>query len=353
MRFIDRMRRKRRVRQDAGPGHSVDLARALKKARTLADAGRYNEAIGYLTAENRRHRCREIDKMLLALRSEGFLEQDWNIPSPEWPTSVPARFDGDGIPNINADQLDASAIRSGIEHRGSLIVRGLLDSNQVETLRNDIDRVMAAFDAVASGSVDSETEGWFEPFSRDGITKRDEKRSKGAMMTADSPPAVFDLLEVFEATGLSAAIREFFGEPPLLLSRKLTLRCVSPGVSNGGWHQDGGFLGESIRSLNVWLALTDCGVDAPGIDIIAKRLDGIVEPGSGYAKWATNPYAAAIVGEGCTERPEFKAGDAIIFDHLCLHRTAGDPKMTKTRYAIETWLMAPSTYDKQGAPILF
>lgn len=352
-RFIERIQRKGQVFQDAGSGTTPAMALAIEKGRGLANAGQYNEAIEFLTAANRRERRRELDKMLLTLRSEGFLAKDLNTKSPEWPASVPDQFDGEGIPSINADQLNALAIRSGIENSGSLIVRGLLDASQVDTLRNDIDRVIEAHDAVASDSVNSETEGWFEPFHRDTITKRDVKRSKGAMMTVDSPPALFDLLEVFEATGLSAAIREFFGEPPLLLARKLTLRRVPPDVSTGGWHQDGGFLGESIRSLNVWIALTDCGVDAPGMDIIAKRLDGIVELGSGFAKWATNPYAAAIVGEGCTERPEFKAGDAILFDHLCLHRTAGDHSMTKTRYAIETWLMAPSTYDNQGGPILF
>ncbi len=270
------------------------------------------------------------------MRSEGFLNQDWNIESPAWPTNVPDQFEGEGIPSIAANELNATAIRSGIDNRGSIIVRGLLNNAQVDLLRGDIDRVMDAYDAVAEDAVTDETAGWCAP-----------------VMTVDSPPALYDLLEVFESTGLSAAIREFFGEPPLLLSRKLTLRCVRPDVNTGGWHQDGGFLGENIRSLNVWIALTDCGVDAPGMDIIGKRLDGIVERGSGFAEWATNPYAAAIVGEGCTERPEFKAGDAILFDHLCLHRTASDPGMTKTRYAIETWLMAPSTYSEQGAPILF
>ena len=352
-RFVERVQRKKQEFQGADSGATPAMALAIDKGRVLANAGQYNEAIELLTAENRKERRRELDKMLLTLRSEGFLGQDWNTQSPEWPASVPDQFDGEGIPSINADQLNASAIHSGIQNRGSLIVRDLLDPSQVDTLRNDIDRVIAAHDAVASDSVNSETKGWFEPFHRDTISKRDVKRSKGAMMTADSPPALFDLLEVFEATGLSAAIRELFGEPPLLLARKLTLRRVRPDVSTGGWHQDGGFLGESIRSLNVWIALTDCGVDAPGMDIIAKRLDGIVELGSGFAKWATNPYAAAIIGEGCTERPKFKAGDAIVFDHLCLHRTAGDHNMTKTRYAIETWFIAPSTYDNQGGPILF
>jgi len=223
----------------------------------------------------------------------------------------------------------------------------------VDLLRNDIERVWEAFEAVESGSVGPDHAGWFEPFPRDTISDRAKKRSRGAMLTVDSPPAMFDLLEVFESCGLSAAIREFFGEPPTLLTRKGTLRRMSHDEKTGGWHQDGGFLGEDIRSLNVWLALSDCGVDAPGMDIVARRLPGIVRTGSNFAWWATNADAAKEVAEGYTVRPVFSAGDAIIFDHLCLHRTAGDPGMTRRRYAIETWLMAPSTYNDKGVPILF
>jgi Phytanoyl-CoA dioxygenase (PhyH) len=325
----------------------------IDEARGLADSGQYNEAIELLTAANRRGRRREIDRMLLALRSEAARTGDWNTERPEWPSQVADQFGGEGIPEIRGDELSVSSIRSGIEHHGSLIVRQLITANQASLLRNNIDRVLTDFDAVESGSIGSALESWYEPFHRDRITERPEKRSKGAMLTVDSPAALFDLLEIFESCGLSQVIRDFFGEPPTLLSRKCTLRRVHHEGQTGGWHQDGGFLGQDIRSLNVWLALTDCGIDAPGMDIVAKRFPGIVETGSNFAKWATNPYAAHMVAEGHTVRPVFAAGDAIIFDHLCLHRTARSPEMTKTRYAIETWLMAPSTYTNREDAILF
>jgi hypothetical protein len=58
------------------------------------------------------------------------------------------------------------------------------------------------------------------------------------------------------------------------------------------------------------------------------------------------------VGEAVVERisggrlawPVFEAGDALLFDHLFLHRTGTRPEMTKTRYATETWFFAPSAY---------
>jgi len=49
-------------------------------------------------------------------------------------------------------------------------------------------------------------------------------------------------------------------------------------------------------------------------------------------------------------RPIFEPGDALFFDHFNLHRTAIDPGMTSDRHAIETCLLAPSTYGAMLSP---
>ena len=346
MRLFDWMRGRDRTKKVPLSPEDAPLA----EARTLAEAGRYNDAIELLNSANRQQRRRQFDSELLALRSQGFLAGDWTAPSPEWPSNVPDQFPGAGIPEVGVEDLSATAIRSGLENHGSLIVRRLLGSSWVEKLRDNIERVLEAYDAVESDTVGPETEGWYEPFHRD-MDDRIKRHSKGSMLTADSPPALFDLLEAFESSGLSTAVREYFQEPPMLLTRKGTLRRVRHDAKTGGWHQDGAFMGEDIRSLNVWIALSDCGVDAPGMDIVAKRLPGIVKTGSNYAVWATNPEAAKEVAQGCTVRPVFAEGDAVIFDHLNLHRTAADYGMTNRRYAIETWFMAPSTYENMGGEV--
>ena len=51
----------------------------------------------------------------------------------------------------------------------------------------------------------------------------------------------------------------------------------------------------------------------------------------GVARWSRRP---------------FRAGDALLFDHLLLHRTAVGPGMTRERYAMETWLFAPSVVPR-------
>jgi len=52
-------------------------------------------------------------------------------------------------------------------------------------------------------------------------------------------------------------------------------------------------------------------------------------------------------------RPEFRPGDALLFDHMLLHRTAVDPDMSERRYAIEAWFTAPSAYPPGSVPILY
>jgi hypothetical protein len=51
-------------------------------------------------------------------------------------------------------------------------------------------------------------------------------------------------------------------------------------------------------------------------------------------------------------RPIFEPGDAVLFDHLCLHRTAAEPDMPKLRYATETWCFAPSSFPIKQIPIV-
>jgi hypothetical protein len=340
MRFS--LRRGATKRTDPRP----DPRRALEQAERLVAERRIGDAIDLLTAANRLHRDRDVERRLVDLRFDAFQATAWPAAPPPWPTAVEDLFPGVRIPDIARGELSVTALRSAIKHHGSLIVRGLVDAERVETLVGDIDRAIAAFDAHAGGSDQPDLAGWYVPFARDTISDRDRKRFRGAVMTVESPPTMFDLLEAFEASGTSALMREYFGEPPMLLARKGTLRRMSHEGRTGGWHQDGAFMGVDIRSINVWLSLSHCGEDAPGLDVVGRRLDRLVPTGDGaFEAWATNPDAAEQVAAGVTVRPVFAPGDALIFDHLNLHRTAIEPEMRRDRYAIETWLFAPSTYD--------
>ena len=91
------------------------------------------------------------------------------------------------------------------------------------------------------------------------------------MLAADSPRLSFEMLELFGAAGLPSLVAGYLGEAPLLSVHKTTLRKAEPTVG-GAWHQDGAFMGD-VAALNLWLSLSRCGDEAPGLDIVPRRLD--------------------------------------------------------------------------------
>jgi hypothetical protein len=107
--------------------------------------------------------------------------------------------------------------------------------------------------------------------------------------------------------------------------------------------------------MNVWLALSHCGVDAPGLDVVPRRID-LVETGTEGAIFDWSVGRAVVdraAGPGGVTRPVFRPGDALLFDERNLHATACGPDMTNSRYAIEAWFFAPSQYPADQVPLVF
>jgi ectoine hydroxylase-related dioxygenase (phytanoyl-CoA dioxygenase family) len=127
-------------------------------------------------------------------------------------------------------------------------------------------------------------------------------------------------------------------------------------TSGTNWHQDGAFLGMDIRTVNVWITLSDCGIEAPGLDVVPRRLDALLPTGTEGAifDWSTgDPVVRAAAGDTPVVRPQFRAGDALLFDQMFMHRTAADPAMKHDRYAIESWFFAPSRYPQDQLGLVF
>ncbi|MDQ5834632.1 MAG: phytanoyl-CoA dioxygenase family protein, partial [Actinomycetota bacterium] len=165
---------------------------------------------------------------------------------------------------------------------------------------------------------------------------------------------MFEMLEAFERTGLRQVIHGYLGERPAISIQKCTLRKVDPD-SGSGWHQDGAFLGD-VRALNVWLSLSRCGDEAPGLDVVPKRLDRIVPTGTEGAAfdWSVSPQVVEQVAapEGVI-RPIFEPGDVLLFDEMNLHSTGVDPAMPNSRYAIESWFFGLSGFPNEYVPLAY
>ena len=167
---------------------------------------------------------------------------------------------------------------------GALIVRGLVPPERVAHLIDDIDRTFVARDAYFDGAPVSETAPWYVPFEPESGTAsigpiRKWVREGGGVLTVESPRSMFDVLDTFEAVGLAEPLAGYLGERPVLAAKKWTLRKVPLDIT-ADWHQDGAFLGEGVRAVNVWLALSHCGDDAPGLDIVGGRLTELAPRGT-------------------------------------------------------------------------
>lgn len=357
------LRHWRRSRAAAVANGSVAAAR--DDGETLVGTGRLVEVIDLLTEVNRRQRDPKIEEQLVQLRLDAFTPGSCSPAPPERSLVTGDLFGSGEPPEVSAVDLTPETLRRAILGHGCLLVRGLVEGSRIDRLVDDIDQAFAGYDAHLDGTPVAETAPWYVPFGAypDPID-REWVRAGGGVLAVDSPRALFDVIETFEESGIGELATAYLGGRPALLAKKWTLRRMhadqcEPGESHGsgdaGWHQDGAFMGQNIRSLDVWLTLSDCGDDAPGLDIVAQRLDHIVETGTDGTRfdWTVAPSVAERTAQGSIVSPIFAPGDALLFDHLLLHRTGVHDGMTRDRYAIEAWFAAPSNYPADMLPIVY
>ena len=280
------------------------------------------------------------------------------VPAAPWPPTVEDPFPAcRGIPLASVRELRPELLGGAILHHGCLRIPELFDGAGVGRLR---DAVTTALAAAQQFLTERTTSDWFTPFptvasSCSNPIARKFGLEGGSVYAADSPLALEILVDEFAQTGVSDAIDAWLGEEAFLSVGKTSLRRVDPGIPTG-WHQDGAFLGEHVRTVNLWIALSDCGEDAPGLDLLPRRVNHLCERGTegAHFDWSIgNTVVEALAREVDTPivSPTFKAGDALLFDQLFVHRTGVRPGMSRPRYAIEAWHFAGSTFPAKQIPI--
>jgi len=323
------------------------------------DVDSLREEIAELTRANRAERSVELERRLLQLRHLTGIElvERPAGPPPAHPEPAFDLIDDDvPVPETTPEALTPELLRAAILKKGCLLVRGLVDPDRAVQFGDGIEESLAAREA--QEATDLSQDGWFEFFQAQephSLEARAWVTVAGGVWAADSPRLAFEMLEMFDEAGLSDTIRAYLGEDPAFSVQKCTLRKVPPDTGNGfpGWHQDGRFLGE-VRALNVWLTLTRCGEDAPGLDLVPRRIDHVLETGTEGAvlDWVVAPPVVDEArGDLDIVRPNFEPGDAMLFDDLFLHATAAETSMPNSRYAIESWFFGPSGFPGQYAPL--
>lgn len=105
------------------------------------------------------------------------------------------------------------------------------------------------------------------------------------------------------------------------------------GTTPTHWHQDACV--NRYRTAIVWVALSDCGVDSPGLKLVLRHpgrpLDLFLDEHA-----AEEPKEAFIRSQSWpVYRPIFAAGDALFFDHLSIHGTHVPPGADKSRVSFK------------------
>lgn len=334
----------------------------MREARRLVRAGQYRQAIDLMTDTFESTRATDVAVELVRLRYEAANQGTLPPPRADWPPQVPDLFPGCAIvPEIKAADMSAAALASGILHHGALRVRGLLSADEVDRFASYVRDAYAARSRHQRHTQRPDDRLWYTPIrcrGGRGLMRSARKFAEmgGGLLGADSPATVHEVLKMVERHGVLQAVEAFLGERPAVSVKKTTLRIVPP-TTDSAWHQDGAFLGDYVRSVNMWIALSPCGTDAPSLDMIPKRFDHIVETGTEGAPlpWSVgHPVAERVAHEAGVEvlHLDFEPGDAIFFDHMNLHRTGVRPGMTQERLAIEWWFFAPSHFPAEQIPIL-
>jgi hypothetical protein len=296
-----------------------------------------------------------LDQALVGLRHAAFAELDRRPGRPVWPATFADPFpDQDAIPTAVVDDLTADLLGGALTHHGCLRVDGVLSSEEADRFRDHIDRAFAARELAEERGSARDVGPAFVPFEV-GQARAQGFGADGFVRTVDAPSALRDLTSVFARTGITAAVTDYLGERPSMIANKWVLRRSPTGKIGTDYHQDGAFLGEGIRTVDCWISLSHCGpgTGRPAIDLVARRFPGIIpSPEDAAFPWSLTERAVHEAAGGAPVlSPVFAPGDAIFFDELLPHRTSVGLDLT-TRYAIESWFVAPSSYPARHEPVV-
>ena len=211
-------------------------------------------------------------------------------------------LDGNGLAAAPAGGLDGRLIRGGIDEHGYVLVRELIDREAALGLA---DQIEAAFQARDGGG-----DGVYEQFDPEPpisrallghARRRPARRRLAAGLRRDGR----DLRSGRPAAGDRGVPRraghDLGREDDPAKGRSRARRAAGTRTAPS-W--------ATTRALNVWVALSDCGVDAPGLEFVPRRLDDLIATGGegSGAEHLDTPEATRSRRSPCWSRRTKRSG---------------------------------------------
>lgn len=223
-------------------------------------------------------------------------------------------------------ESDPARSRESVDRCGFAVLRGVLERDAVLDLARALETEFARLDRI-------------EPSLPEELRKslsRSELPAHEQQARFRLEPARYEHLT--SSKRLASHLRAIAGEdflwhyPPMF-------RRVDAGNAVGclPFHQDYTYNAKYKGLMTCFTPLGDCGVDAPGLELVERgaleRLDhgsdGLWEFGLSEQK------IQALFPDARLHRPALRAGDVIVFRENTLHRTHHHPGMTKIRRSMD------------------
>jgi len=250
-------------------------------------------------------------------------------------------------PIVNGQDLTPALFKEMMSRHRCLLARNLFSMTDVINLRAVADMTYQIYD---KGFIDTGAGGPLPDshYVTDEVftTSRDDLqrfRQFGSLILSSCPIATGTILPILSKSIVRDCVKAYFGSEIGLSLNSSSVRFSEPSATvRRVFHQDGNFLGGAdAETINCWIALDPCGVHAPTMEVFAERVDDLLPAGTEGAVTSWEIAEDVVYGRLGRENawfPEFRPGDAFLFDHLHVHRTHISEGMTRSRYAMESWM---------------